>query len=870
MLSIGFLVKRHCAGGHSPRRIRLEIEALEDRVVPTYYGNQLFPLDNPWNQQVANAPVAANSAAIIQHIIDRASVGNNPHLHPDFGNPITDGALYGIPVNVVSAGQPTINVVIDPANGYPSESDIVPVPIPAGAVIEGDLPTGPASPTNRGDSHLIVYDKSANIVYELYLAARPTEMTFPSYDNNPGPPHTTGQWGAFAEAVWNLNTDSFRTVGWTSADAAGLSILAGLARPDEALPTSAGGQGAIDHALRLTVHDTLDQYVYPASHFASNKTASNLPRMGERFRLKASVVIPANWPPEDQAITQAMKTYGLIVADNGSDMFFSGVPSTQWNDNNLNLLKTLRASDFEVVNLTPAVTGLSSSSGAAGSSVTLTGYNFSGAAGNLHVLFGTTPATNFTINSDTQITATVPPGSGTVDVTVQSGSNTVNSDGQTVFFGYGTSATSAADRFTITSNPAPPAPTGLMATGGNGQVMLTWTAATGATSYKVYRGTAAGGESATALAAGVTTPAFTDNGVTNGTTYFYEVTAVNAAGESGKSKEVSATPQSVVPTGELFAIGLDNQVYSSKLDASGNLSGGYFLTRPGQVKAIESARDAAGDPLLFVLGLDNQVYEQKFDGNGNSVSSYVLTQGGQVRSLIVGHDGSNHPEVFVLGLDNQVYASKFDAGGNSAGAYFLTAPGTVQSLAVGSDPSGDPVLFAVGNDAQVYEVKFNAAGSPTTGFVLTSPGRVLSIRVGQASNHPELFAIGLDNQVYAQTFDVTGSSSGYFLAASGVVQSMAVGNDTTGNPLLFAVQQDGQVYEAKVSTAGGPTATYVLTRPGRVAALAVRHDERGNTEVLVLGLDGQVYGQHFDGSGNSLGGYFLTAPGRVKAFSVTR
>jgi hypothetical protein len=169
-----------------------------------------------------------------------------------------------------------------------------------------------------------------------------------------------------------------------------LPILPGLARPDEALPVSQGGQGVITHALRLTVHDTLNQYVYPASHEASSKTGTNLPRMGERFRLKAGFVIPSSWPPEDKAIAQAMKDYGLIVADNGSDMFFTGVPSTQWNDADLNLLKSIRTTDFEVVTLPPMVSRVSPNSGptAGGTSVVITGRDFSGAAGNLHVFFG--------------------------------------------------------------------------------------------------------------------------------------------------------------------------------------------------------------------------------------------------------------------------------------------------------------------------------------------------------------------------------------------------------------------------------------------------------------------------------------------------
>src|SRR5207248_9284496 len=157
--------------------------------------------------------------------------------------------------------------------------------------------------------------------YELGSAARPDEASYPYGGAKP-----LGVWGAYVEAVWDLNRNTFRTVGWTSADAAGLPIMPGLVRPDEALPASAGGQGAITHAIRMTVQQTANMFVYPASHKASSLSGSDLPRMGERFRLKASFVIPSTWSPEAKAIAQAMKDYGMIVADNGGDMFFTGMP----------------------------------------------------------------------------------------------------------------------------------------------------------------------------------------------------------------------------------------------------------------------------------------------------------------------------------------------------------------------------------------------------------------------------------------------------------------------------------------------------------------------------------------------------------------
>jgi hypothetical protein len=423
--------------------LRPALVELEGRDLPTFWGQQVFPLDSAWNQKIADAPVSADSAAIIGRIVARG----NARLHPDFGNPIADDALYGIPVNVVDSTVPKVTVVIGP-DGYADESDLVSVPIPANAVIEGDLPTGPSSPADRGDSHLLVFDKTANVLYELYVALRPSETT-------------SGQWQADQISVWDLNRNSFRPLGWTSADAAGLPIMPGLVRPDEALPPVLGGQGVINHAIRVTVQQTRNEYVYPASHEASSRTGSDLPRMGERFRLKADFVIPATWPAEVRAVAQAMKDYGLIVADNGGDMLFQGTPSSLWDMDAMLLLQgALRASNFEVVDLTPVVTGLSVTTGhpGGGTAVTISGHNFSGAGGDLHVLFGGVEATAFTVLSDSQILAYAPAHSvGTVDVQVRAGSTQTDSEGNSVFFGYGTSAVTAADQFTYSDTaPVPP------------------------------------------------------------------------------------------------------------------------------------------------------------------------------------------------------------------------------------------------------------------------------------------------------------------------------------------------------------------------------------------------------------------------------
>jgi VCBS repeat-containing protein len=431
-------------------RRRWTLEELEARLVPTYLGNQVFPLDNPWNQVVAGAPVAANSASIINAIVARH--GFAPGLHPDFGNPPVDEALYGIPINVVDSTVLKVPVTIAP-DGYGDESDSVLVPIPANAVIEGDDADGPSDPLHperRGDSHLLVYDRDANILYELGSAARPNELSYP-YGDAKAP----GVWGAWQVSYWDLNDNSFRTIKATSADAAGLPIMPGLVRPDETHPSAPGAVPVIDHAIRMTVHRTRDAFVFPASHEAGSGTSTALPRMGERFRLKSTFVIPADWSPEAKAIAQAMKTYGLIVADNGSDMYFQGTPSDTWDMDAIKAVSAIRATDFDVVDLTPRVTGLSVPSGttAGGTSVTITGRNFGGSAGHVSVLFGTVevPAT---VLSDTRLVAITPAHvAGTVDVRVKSGSMRTDTDGNSVFFGYGTSAVIAADKFAFGTPP---------------------------------------------------------------------------------------------------------------------------------------------------------------------------------------------------------------------------------------------------------------------------------------------------------------------------------------------------------------------------------------------------------------------------------
>jgi hypothetical protein len=446
-------------------------------------GQQLYPSDYPWNQNISNAPVATNSAAIIAHI------GGTVRIHPDWGSDSPangNSPLYGIPYNVVHGNSTAkINVIID---NYPGESDIQAVPIPTNAVIEGDYQDGPnpygagysTNNLQRGDSHLIVWDEDNNIGYELYGTTRPADTNlFPNTDGNELP-HTDGKWHAAQETIWNFNTDKFRLLGETSADAAGLSILAGLVRPDEGLPTSQGGEGAITHAMRMTLPggDVNPQYIYPASHMVSeSQSASHVP-LGARFRLQNNLAVNtliSNMPPESQIVAHAMQLYGLILADIGSAMYVTGASASEnatngislvWNQNDIfagNGLGVLRASNFDVVNLQPMVAGLSASSGSSGSALTINGQNFSGAAGNISVFFGTNVAHSVNVLNDTNISVTVPSGTGTLDVTVQSGTNETDtisdspSDNVNApIFGYGTSALTSSDKFTfLTFIPAP-------------------------------------------------------------------------------------------------------------------------------------------------------------------------------------------------------------------------------------------------------------------------------------------------------------------------------------------------------------------------------------------------------------------------------
>ncbi|HMK10043.1 MAG TPA: hypothetical protein VK461_00525 [Acidimicrobiales bacterium] len=277
--------------------------------LPEAPGCPVLPDDSVWHADVSKLPVDPRSDAYV------AAIGASAPLKADFGSGLWDGGPIGIPYVVVDSGTPKVPVDFD----YADESDPGPYPIPANPPIEG-------GPQSDGDRHVLIVDKDSCTLYELFAAS----------------PQDDGSWDAGSGAVWSLKSNALRPDGWTSADAAGLPILPGLVRYDEV----AGG--AITHAIRVTVPRTQRAAIWPARHVASSRTDPSLPPMGLRLRLKANVDI-SGYPPQLRVILTALKTYGLIVADNGSPWFMSGVPNEHWDNDMLHLLGQLHGSDFEVV-----------------------------------------------------------------------------------------------------------------------------------------------------------------------------------------------------------------------------------------------------------------------------------------------------------------------------------------------------------------------------------------------------------------------------------------------------------------------------------------------------------------------------------------
>ena len=271
---------------------------------------EVLPANNVWNTPVASLPVDPHSAQYI------AAIGPDDPLHPDFGQGDWDGEPMGIPYNVVTGTQPKVPISFE----YASESNPGPYPVPPNALIEG-------GPTSSGDRHVIVVDTANCTDYEMWAA----------YPKNGGT-----SWQAGSGAVFPLESNNLRPASWTSADAAGLPILPGLVLAGEVQA------GAINHAIRVTVPCTDTRYIWPARHEAGQPDPS-CPPMGLRLRLKANVAI-SQFPRMDRVILQALKTYGVIVADNGSPWYISGAGSNYWDNDMLHELTQLSGSDFQVVN----------------------------------------------------------------------------------------------------------------------------------------------------------------------------------------------------------------------------------------------------------------------------------------------------------------------------------------------------------------------------------------------------------------------------------------------------------------------------------------------------------------------------------------
>ena len=281
-----------------------QVHSIPDRTV--------FPKDNAWNLDISQASVDPNSSRYID------AIGANKPLHPDFGT-----SVNGIPFQFVDRSTPRSSVTFM----YADESDKGPYPIPDHPLIEG----GPGA--TEGDRHMLLIDADEWVLYELWQAVK-------------GP----DGWHAGSGAIWDLKINATRPKGWTSADAAGLPVFPGLVRYDEVHE-----KRLIAHALRFTVVRTRRAYVAPASHWASRSDDANLLPMGARVRLRADYDI-SSFDPDVQVILVALKTYGLILADNGSDWFITGAPDDRWNDDILHQLTRVKGKDLEVVKLGDVVT----------------------------------------------------------------------------------------------------------------------------------------------------------------------------------------------------------------------------------------------------------------------------------------------------------------------------------------------------------------------------------------------------------------------------------------------------------------------------------------------------------------------------------
>ena len=513
---------------------------------PTIAGCPIFPADNVWNTPIDHLPVDSNSSVYI------TSIGATTGIHPDFGT-IWGGAPIGITYNIVPGTQPKVSITFD----YADESDPGPYPIPPGAEIEGGY-------ASSGDRHILVLDKDNCILYETFY-------TWPQMD---------GSWQAGSGAVYDLHSNALRPRGWTSADAAGLPILPGIVRYDEV------AAGEITHALRFTIQHTRKAFIWPARHYASSLTSTNYPPMGQRFRLKASFDI-SGFSAEVQVILRALKKYGMILADNGSNWYISGVPDSRWNDDTLvGELRLVKGSDFEAVDesslmvhpdsgqvnsttTVPLMTTVPSTT----TSIILIDSDGDGIPNfidncpskpngpNLGTCSATSDKPGITCTSDTACANGCSSnglcikdqrdgdGNGVGDVCDASLITTTTATSTTTTVIVTTSTTSVRPTTsttvvttTTTALQTPVLPSNLTATAiSSRQINLSWTDnSANETGFKIERAAASSGPFSQIATVGANVKTYQNTGLQRNTSYYYRVRAYNAAGDSAYSNTASA------------------------------------------------------------------------------------------------------------------------------------------------------------------------------------------------------------------------------------------------------------------------------------------------------------------------------------------
>jgi hypothetical protein len=467
----------------------------------------LFPANNWWNIDVSNAPMDGSASTYLNYI------GLTRGLHPDFGgNADSPGSVYGFPFIIVDGSQAKKTVTFtdfgDQSDGvdHNTETPFPFYPIPDEAItMTGWVEEGhPGNVDLRDDSdrHVLIVDKTNNYLYELYSVW-----------------YNGTNWEAASGAFFDMNKNDRRPDTWTSADASGMAILPGLVRYDEVY-----GPDEIRHAIRMTVRST-NGYVYPASHDAGSTASA--PPMGTRLRLKASKDI-SGFPADVQKIFRAFKKYGLIVADNGSDMYISGVYDTRWNNDVLNpAFSALKTSDFEVVQLgwTPSITLVMTTNSAAGAgdpaSVTLTAYN-SGYA----VATSYTGTVHFTA---TDGAATLPANytftGADAGVHTFAGGLTLRTPGSQIVTVTDLADATITGSKGITVGPATPVNFAASAVSAS-QVGLSWSASSGATQYEVARASSPGAFGTLTTTAGTS---YSDTTAAAGTSYVYKVRALDSS-----------------------------------------------------------------------------------------------------------------------------------------------------------------------------------------------------------------------------------------------------------------------------------------------------------------------------------------------------